>query len=102
MADLNLTDQERAILLSGGTLPDERLDEIAGMSEGMTAPISAAPSETFDLLQVAKELEANRLKSDERAMPEASTWDYIKAGASGVGTGIKYAWRTPRPGCRSP
>jgi hypothetical protein len=89
MADLNLTDQERAILLSGGTLPDERLDEIAGMSEGMTAPTSAAPSETFDLLQVAKELEAKRLKSDERPMPEASTLDYLKAGASGVGTGIK-------------
>lgn len=89
MADLNLTDQERAILLSGGTLPDERLDEIAGMSEGITAPISAAPSETFDLLQVAKELEANRLKSDERPMPEASTLDYLKAGASGTWTGAK-------------
>lgn len=97
MADLNLTDQERAILLSGGTLPDARLDEIAAMSGGAAAPTGAGvpvgltPSGEIDLLQVAKQLRSQQPESEEMQSqtPDAGVWDYIKAGASGTWTGAK-------------
>jgi hypothetical protein len=97
MADLNLTNEQRARLLAGETLSDEELDKIAEMSGGAAAPTGAGvpvgltPSGEIDLLQVAKQLRSQQPESEEMQSqaPEAGVWDYLKAGASGAYTGAK-------------